>query len=240
MVARQNIIAVVGSILLMFVTVAAADAQTQTDPLGLLNQRDTAQIPLLLSHEAGPITPAEEADGGIIWGPRSDVRAGLRVRLSTRGEHGAQFIFDVYLQNYTDRSLTVDCPSYRLSLPTDAGYITQAQSDRIYCVPTMQHSHGELVDIGVRQLTDKRRFTLAPGKPALISHWTIQTEHSRAQNSNKNGVTQAAHLSPGAYLMSCQINAEWNGQNSDLRTGKVPFVVLKTDVEDTRLPAHSP
>jgi hypothetical protein len=239
MLTGRNIVAVAGSMMVMSALYCGADGQSfqgnQSLPtrLGDITQPEAVPIPLTPRHHALPITPVEKAEGGIIWGAGREVQAGLRIRLRVRGEQPGQFLFDVFLRNKTDRPLTVKCPwSSGPSEPAGAGDNSRAQSDRIYCSPIMEDKHGKPVDLDLRQGTEERKYSLAPGQIVQISHWMLRTRSNQAQNSNRMGQTQVAYVSPGAYLMSCGVKAEWEGQISDIRTGKVPFDVLKADVEE--------
>src|SRR5580700_12223923 len=110
MLTGRNIIAVAGSMMVMSAMCCAADAQSLPTRLGDITQPEATPIPLTPRSHALPITPAEEAEGGIVWGPGREVQAGMRIRLRVRGEQPGQFLFDVFLRNKTDRPLTVECP----------------------------------------------------------------------------------------------------------------------------------
>jgi hypothetical protein len=228
----KSVIAIAASMMVLSALRCSAQGQDLPTKLGDITQPEATPIPLTPRRHALPITQAENAEGGIVWGSGHEVQSGLRARLWTDGKNVGRFIFDVYLRNKTDRSLTVECPGNAgTSAPTDAGNTTLVQADKIYCSPIMEDKHGKLIDVGVRQGTDQRLYKIAPGQVILISHWMLQTRSNQAELAPRKGETLVAYVSPGTYLMSCDVKAKWEDQSSELRTGKVPFKVLETDVE---------
>jgi len=229
---RSRFIVGLCSLMIMFVGGAVAHAQTQTDPLGILNQRDTAQIPLLPNPQAPRVTQSEMEFADVAWGPGREIQAGLRVRMSGGAKHNGLFIFEVCLRNRTNRTVSVQCPSYPgITVPEGgASFSTEEQSPLIYCTPILQDSRNKAVPIEFHQGTEERTYALKPNQVVVISHWMLRTVGPQSKASGRRIGALVAEVEPGKCHVACDVGALWDGQRQTLRTERVRFDVQKADV----------
>ncbi len=194
-----------------------------------------ASATLHRSDASASVAAATQESADVVWGPGRAVQAGLRVRLWAGDQHASRFIFDVYLRNRTKHTLTVNCQSFSgLSVPSDAAYSTEVQSDSIYCSPHLRDSNGRPVDVGFRMGANDSRYAVESGQVLYVSHWMLRTMDRRAKGTNRANYTQVAFVEPGKHRLYCDVSASWGSKGGRrpmlLRTGEVAFDVTGADV----------